>query len=125
MTRAQPEFDPPFWHLAEVGRRRSRLLRSRGRRTTAGGWVKDLARASGPTAAAASARRSSTTRTRTYREAGVRRVGLKVDSDNPTGAPRLYERLGLRHRPRLRDPYNAPVTRCGLRAFAHRNPDRR
>jgi len=27
---------------------------------------------------------------------GVRRVGLKVDAANPTGAPRLYERLGFR-----------------------------
>ena len=33
---------------------------------------------------------------RTYRAAGVTKVGLKVDSDNPTGAPRLYERLGYR-----------------------------
>jgi GNAT superfamily N-acetyltransferase len=27
---------------------------------------------------------------------GVRRVGLKVDAGNPTGAPRLYEQLGFR-----------------------------
>ena len=27
---------------------------------------------------------------------GVRRVGPKVDARNPTGAPRLYERLGFR-----------------------------
>ena len=27
---------------------------------------------------------------------GIRRVGLKVDAGNPTGAPRLYERLGFR-----------------------------
>jgi len=26
---------------------------------------------------------------------GIRRVGLKVDARNPTGAPRLYERLGF------------------------------
>jgi ribosomal protein S18 acetylase RimI-like enzyme len=26
---------------------------------------------------------------------GVRRCGLKVDADNPTGAPRLYARLGM------------------------------
>ena len=26
---------------------------------------------------------------------GVRRIGLKVDSNNGTGAPRLYERLGF------------------------------
>ena len=32
---------------------------------------------------------------RTYAERGVSRVGLKVDSTNPTGAPQLYERLGF------------------------------
>lgn len=32
---------------------------------------------------------------RTYAERGVTRVGLKVDSNNPTGAPQLYERLGF------------------------------
>ncbi len=30
-----------------------------------------------------------------YAARGVERVGLKVDSSNPTGAPRLYERLGF------------------------------
>jgi mycothiol synthase len=32
---------------------------------------------------------------RAYAERGVMRVGLKVDSTNPTGAPQLYERLGF------------------------------
>lgn len=32
---------------------------------------------------------------RAYAERGVRRVGLKVDSTNPTGAPQLYERVGF------------------------------
>jgi mycothiol synthase len=32
---------------------------------------------------------------RAYAERGVTRVGLKVDSTNPTGAPQLYERLGF------------------------------
>jgi ribosomal protein S18 acetylase RimI-like enzyme len=32
---------------------------------------------------------------RAYAERGVTRVGLKVDSNNPTGAPQLYERLGF------------------------------
>jgi ribosomal protein S18 acetylase RimI-like enzyme len=32
---------------------------------------------------------------RAYAERGVERVGLKVDSTNPTGALRLYERLGF------------------------------
>ena len=30
-----------------------------------------------------------------YAARGVQRVGLKVDSTNPTGAPQLYERLGF------------------------------
>ncbi len=29
-------------------------------------------------------------------ERGVRSVGLKVDAHNPTGALRLYERVGMR-----------------------------
>jgi ribosomal protein S18 acetylase RimI-like enzyme len=32
---------------------------------------------------------------REYAARGVARVGLKVDSTNPTGAPQLYERLGF------------------------------
>jgi mycothiol synthase len=32
---------------------------------------------------------------RAYAKRGVTRVGLKVDSTNPTGAPQLYERLGF------------------------------
>ncbi len=32
---------------------------------------------------------------RAYARRGAERVGLKVDSNNPTGAPRLYERAGF------------------------------
>ena len=32
---------------------------------------------------------------RAYASRNVKSVGLKVDSTNPTGAPRLYERLGF------------------------------
>jgi len=32
---------------------------------------------------------------RTYADQGATRVGLKVDSTNPTGAPQLYERVGF------------------------------
>lgn len=32
---------------------------------------------------------------RAYADRGVERVGLKVDSTNPTGAPQLYERVGF------------------------------
>ena len=33
---------------------------------------------------------------REYARRGATRVGLKVDSNNPTGAARLYERVGMR-----------------------------
>jgi ribosomal protein S18 acetylase RimI-like enzyme len=32
---------------------------------------------------------------RAYSSRGATRVGLKVDSTNPTGAPKLYERSGF------------------------------
>ena len=31
-----------------------------------------------------------------YRRRGVRKVGLSVDAESVTGAPRLYERAGMR-----------------------------
>jgi ribosomal protein S18 acetylase RimI-like enzyme len=89
---AEPDFGPPFWHLAE----------SRGELVGCAltwapyegkGWVKDLAvhpehrRRGLGEALLHQAHRA-------YRGAGVSRVGLKVDGDNPTRALRLYERLG-------------------------------
>jgi GNAT superfamily N-acetyltransferase len=87
------DFDPAFWHLAEGedGELAGCCL-TWGADPT-GGWVKDLA-------VHPSRRRQGLGEAllhhaaRHYRDAGVHRVGLKVDSDNPTGAPRLYERLG-------------------------------
>ena len=32
---------------------------------------------------------------REYAARGATRVGLKVDAENPTGAPQLYERVGF------------------------------
>ena len=65
------------------------------------GWIKDLA-----VAPAARGRGLGESLLRhafaRLHERGVRRVGLKVDSRNPTGAVRLYERVGMhtvkRHR---------------------------
>jgi ribosomal protein S18 acetylase RimI-like enzyme len=86
-------FDPAMWFLVE---RDGELVacalhwkEGQGR-----GWVKDLV-----------VRESERGRGlakallhhgfRAYAERGADRVGLKVDSTNPTGAPQLYERLGF------------------------------
>lgn len=88
------EFDPAYWHLAESGGRLAGCALTWApyeRR----GWVKDLAvhpehrrRGLGEALLHHAAR--------AYRAAGVERVGLKVDSDNPNRAARLYERVGYR-----------------------------
>jgi mycothiol synthase len=90
---AHDEFDPALWFLVE---RDGELVacalhwkESQGR-----GWVKDIV-----------VRESERGRGlgkallhhafRAYAARGVERVGLKVDSTNPTGALQLYERLGF------------------------------
>ena len=89
------EFAPDFWHLAEDehgGLAACNLTWAPYERL---GWVKDLAVHPGH-------RRRGLGEAmlhygaRAYRDAGVERVGLKVDSDNPTRAARLYERVGYR-----------------------------
>jgi ribosomal protein S18 acetylase RimI-like enzyme len=91
---AHDDFDPEMWFLAE--RDGSLVACALHWRTTAGGngWVKDLV-----------VRESERGRGlgkallqhafHAYRERGAGRVGLKVDADNPTGAPQLYERVGF------------------------------
>jgi ribosomal protein S18 acetylase RimI-like enzyme len=88
------DFEPACWHLAESGGSLAGCCLTWAPYEN-GGWVKDLAvhpahrrRGLGEALLHHAAR--------AYREAGVTRVGLKVESDNPTGAPRLYERLGYR-----------------------------
>ena len=90
---AHDDFDPGVWFLVE---RDGELVacalhwkESQGR-----GWVKDIV-----------VRESERGRGlgkallhhafRVYAKRGVERVGLKVDSTNPTGALQLYERLGF------------------------------
>jgi ribosomal protein S18 acetylase RimI-like enzyme len=83
------EFDPTVWWLAERDR------------TVVGcalwwssGWLKDVVvRESerGRGLGAGLIRQGFAE----FARRGVRRVGLKVDAGNPTGAPRLYERLGF------------------------------
>jgi ribosomal protein S18 acetylase RimI-like enzyme len=91
---AHGDFDRAYWHLAEADGRivACCLTWAPSERQ---GWVKDLAvhpqhrrRGLGEALLHHAAR--------AYRAAGVERVGLKVDSDNPTSAGRLYERLGYR-----------------------------
>jgi mycothiol synthase len=87
------DFDPAMWFLAE---RDGRLVacalhwkESEGR-----GWVKDIVvheSERGRGLAKALLHHAF----RTYADRGAERVGLKVDSTNPTGAPQLYERLGF------------------------------
>jgi GNAT superfamily N-acetyltransferase len=91
---AAGDFDPELWHLAGVEGELVACCLTwvpfEGR-----GWIKDLAvhpehrRRGLGEALLHHAHRA-------YRDRGVERVGLKVDSDNPTAAGRLYERLGYR-----------------------------
>jgi ribosomal protein S18 acetylase RimI-like enzyme len=83
------EFDPTTWWLAERGG-----VLAGCALWWASGWLKDIVvRESerGRGLGAALIRQGLAE----FVRRGVRRVGLKVDAGNPTGAPRLYERLGF------------------------------
>jgi ribosomal protein S18 acetylase RimI-like enzyme len=87
------EFDPELWFLVE---RDDELVACalHWKEHEERGWVKDVVvRESerGRGLATALLRRGF----RAYAERGVERVGLKVDSRNPTGALQLYESLGF------------------------------
>jgi mycothiol synthase len=92
MTKHE-DFDPAMWFLVE---RDGELVacalhwkEGQGR-----GWVKDIVvRESERGRGLAKALLHHAFRA--YAERGADRVGLKVDSTNPTGAPQLYERLGF------------------------------
>ena len=87
------EFDPAFWFLVE---RDGRLIACalNWKPTQKRGWVKDIV-------VEPSERGTGLGKAllhhgfRAYRAAGAERVGLKVDSTNPTGAPELYARVGF------------------------------
>jgi ribosomal protein S18 acetylase RimI-like enzyme len=87
------EFDPTLWFLVE---RDGELVACilHWKEHQARGWIKDIV-----------VRESERGRglakalihhgLHAYAARGVERVGLKVDSTNPTGAPQLYEKLGF------------------------------
>ena len=87
------EFDPALWFLVE---RNGELVACalHWKEHQNRGWVKDIV-----------VRESERGRGlgkgllhhafRAYADRGVERVGLKVDSSNPTGAPQLYEKVGF------------------------------
>ncbi len=83
------EFDPAVWWLAESG---DELAGCALHWRT--GWVKDIAvreQHRGRGVAESLLRQGFAE----FARRGVARVGLKVDAANPTGAIRLYERLGF------------------------------
>ena len=93
------DFDPELWFLVE---RDGRLVACalHWKEHDGRGWVKDLAvheRERGHGLGTALLHHAF----RAYADRGVERIGLKVDSTNPTGAPRLYERLGFETDQRL------------------------
>jgi ribosomal protein S18 acetylase RimI-like enzyme len=90
---AHDDFDPAMWFLVE---RDGELVACalHWREFQQRGWVKDIVvredeRGNGL------AKALLQHAFRAYAERGATRVGLKVDSTNPTGAPRLYERAGF------------------------------
>lgn len=90
---AHDEFDPALWFLAE---RDGELVacalhwkEHQGR-----GWLKDVV-VRADQRGAGLGRALVEQGLRAYRERGAERVGLKVDSTNPTGAVQLYERAGF------------------------------
>jgi mycothiol synthase len=87
------EFDPTVWFLVE---RDGRLVACalHWRETQGRGWVKDLA-VDEPERGRGLGRSLVLHGLRTYADRGAERVGLKVDSSNPTGAAELYARLGF------------------------------
>jgi ribosomal protein S18 acetylase RimI-like enzyme len=87
------DFDPAMWFLVE---RSNELVACslHWKEFQQRGWVKDIVvredeRGNGL------AKALLQHAFRAYAERGATRVGLKVDSTNPTGAPRLYERAGF------------------------------
>lgn len=90
---AHDDFDPELWFLVERDRElvacalHWRVYQQRG-------WVKDIVVRT-PERGRGLGTALLHHAFRAYAERGAKRVGLKVDSTNPTGAPQLYERTGF------------------------------
>jgi ribosomal protein S18 acetylase RimI-like enzyme len=87
------EFDPELWFLVE----RDGVLVAcalHWRESDGKGWVKDIVVHENERGRGLG-RALLEHGFREYRARGVERVGLKVDANNPTGAIRLYERVGF------------------------------
>jgi ribosomal protein S18 acetylase RimI-like enzyme len=87
------EFDPAMWFLAERG---GELVACalHWKEHQSRGWVKDIVVRSGERGRGLG-KALLHHGFRAYADRGAERVGLKVDSTNPTGAPQLYERVGF------------------------------
>lgn len=87
------DFDPAMWFIAE---RDGELVACalHWKESNARGWVKDIVVREGERGRGL-AKALLHHAFRVYAERGADRVGLKVDSTNPTGAIQLYERLGF------------------------------
>jgi len=87
------EFDPGVWFLVERG---GDLVAAalHWKEHRGDGWVKDIVVREAERGRGLG-RALLLQAFAEYRRRGARRVGLKVDSNNPTGAPRLYERVGF------------------------------
>jgi ribosomal protein S18 acetylase RimI-like enzyme len=83
-------FDPTCWFLAESNGDLAGVCLNWKE-----GWVKDIAVAESARGKGLGEALLRHAFARLY-ERGVRKVGLKVDARNPTGAVRLYERVGMR-----------------------------
>ena len=87
------DFDPSLWFLCE----QSGELVACGlhwRASDGNGWVKDIVVRESERGRGL-ARALLAHAFREYRARGAARVGLKVDTSNPTGAPKLYEKTGF------------------------------
>lgn len=87
-----PSFDPSLWHLARAGEELIGAVLAMARPES--GWIIDIGVA--PAWRGRGAGGALLLRTfEAFRARGTNLVELNVDAENPTGAVRLYERLGM------------------------------